>query len=587
MQVINRKEKIGYEPQLYADQNAKATIHKVSSEKGLEIFELTIENPNHVESVLLMWKLKGIGVKGSWTSNNVLDKRFRTDWEMPKLDSSIAVDAPILNLFGYQDENIITVGLSDLTNRCLIEGSLREEDNHFYFKIHMLLEKGMKDNYKILLYIDKNANNFSHSIQSYASWAINKNIPNLNHPPLLAKLPLYSTWYSFHQNLEEETLLAECQKASEIGLKLVIIDDGWQTTDDNRGYDYTGDWEAVRIPDLRGLVDNIHQMGMAVMLWYSVPFCGQKSKAYQKFKGKFLTENHHWAPVFDVRFPEVREYIVNKYATALLEWDLDGFKLDFIDDFKVYPETETQELNGRDTLSVAQGVESLITEIKNKLTTIKPAVLIEFRQQYINPVLRKLGNMFRAFDCPNDSLMNRVRTVDVKLLCGESIVHSDMITWHKEEPVQVAALQLSSIIFSVPQISVRLLERSADEIAMIKFFTNYCSEHKSILLDGKFTALKPLANYPILKAEDDNTSIYGIYEEMVLSIELDKETFHIVNGKLTEFVILDVNGPQSVWNRKVVNCLGVEIISDEIEVIPSLNKLECPANGIIFLTKKA
>jgi len=85
---------------------------------------------------------------------------------------------------------------------------------------------------------------------------------------------------------------------------------------------------------------------MKCLLWYSVPFCGIKSKAYQLFKGKFLTENHPWAPVFDPRYPEVRSYLVQKYAAALIDWKLDGFKLDFIDDFKAYPETVLTKENG-------------------------------------------------------------------------------------------------------------------------------------------------------------------------------------------------------------------------------------------------
>ena len=175
--------------------------------------------------------------------------------------------------------------------------------------------------------------------------------------------------------------------------------------------------------------------------------------------------------MFDPRFPEVRAYLVGIYTQALLDWNLDGFKLDFIDDFKVYPETEMNDLNGRDTLSVAKGVDLLIDDIKTALKSIKEDVLIEFRQKYIGPGLRKLGNMFRAFDCPNDSLMNRVRTTDVKLICGDTAVHSDMLTWSKDADVEYAALQFTSILFSVPQISVKLNERSKEEHSMIQFYT--------------------------------------------------------------------------------------------------------------------
>ena len=47
-----------------------------------------------------------------------------------------------------------------------------------------------------------------------------------------------------------------------------------------------------------------------------------------------------------------------------------------------------------------------------ELRRVKPDVMIEFRQPYIGPLMRKYGNMFRAGDAPNAAVDNRVRTVD-------------------------------------------------------------------------------------------------------------------------------------------------------------------------------
>ena len=79
--------------------------------------------------------------------------------------------------------------------------------------------------------------------------------------------------------------------------------------------------------------------------------------------------------------------------------------------------------------------------------------MIEFRQPYIGPLMRKYGNMFRAGDAPNAYVANRVRTIDLRLLSGETAVHSDMIMWHPDEPVERAALQLLNVMFSVGRVS--------------------------------------------------------------------------------------------------------------------------------------
>jgi len=134
----------------------------------------------------------------------------------------------------------------------------------------------------------------------------------------------------------------------------------------------------------------------------------------------------------------------------LKNYHLDVFKLDFIDDFKVYPETSLTKEDGRDFANVNTAVDRLLTEVMEALRAIKPDIGIEFRQKYVGPALRKFGNMFRAFDCPNDPITNRIRTTDVKLLMGTSKVHSDMLTWHRFERVELAAIQVLNGFFAVP-----------------------------------------------------------------------------------------------------------------------------------------
>lgn len=69
----------------------------------------------------------------------------------------------------------------------------------------------------------------------------------------------------------------------------------------------------------------------------------------------------------------------------------------------------------------------LLEEISTRLRRINPGILLEFRQHYFGPVMRRCGNMFRTGDCPHDLISNRLRTVDMRLLCENSPVHSDML----------------------------------------------------------------------------------------------------------------------------------------------------------------
>ena len=107
--------------------------------------------------------------------------------------------------------------------------------------------------------------------------------------------------------------------------------------------------------------------------------------------------------------------------------------------------------------------------------------------------------MFRAFDCPNDVVSNRIRITDVKLLCGETAVHSDMLKWHDEEIVEIAALEVLNAFFGVPQMSIHLRHYPKEHLKMVEFYLQYWKANSDNILSGKFIANKPLANYPLLK----------------------------------------------------------------------------------------
>ncbi len=56
---------------------------------------------------------------------------------------------------------------------------------------------------------------------------------------------------------------------------------------------------------MREHVKRVHDMGMKYFLWYSVPFVGHDSLAYERFKGKYLSDGGDTA-IFDPRYSDVR-----------------------------------------------------------------------------------------------------------------------------------------------------------------------------------------------------------------------------------------------------------------------------------------
>lgn len=571
-----------------AASNVDVSLTKVTSENGVSIydFEVQTNEPQFLAPISLKWKIPNIAVKGVWKPTTDFAKRIQADWELEHMESRISIDAPVICLFGQDDSNVMTFSCENAINTLELNARLREEDNHFYCHITFFSEQEQAvSHFKTKLRIDCRNIHFSDSLKGVSKWWETFDILKPTEVPSIAKQPIYSTWYQFHQDLEENLVLSECRMAFEMGYKAIIIDDGWQTYDSNRGYDYTGDWQPDRFPEMADFVNKIQATGMKAALWYSVPFCGKKSKAYQHFKGKFLTEDHRWAPVFDPRYPEVRAHLIGLYTSALKDWNLDGFKLDFIDDFHLYADTPLGAENGRDYGSINEAVDRLLTDVITALKAIKTDVFVEFRQKYTGPAMRKYGNMFRAFDCPGDAVMNRIRIADIRMLCGNTAVHADMITWHVDETVEVAALQFVNILFGVPQLSIMLKDATMSQLEMIAFYTTYWNENADLLMNGYFVPTSPLANYPTQRVSKDGKTIIGVYEQYVTTLENSDDMVHIHNGQLANQIIIRNTKDHGDYQCKVYDCRGGLVSDSKLQFNQGLMEIAIPSCGILTAEK--
>lgn len=511
-------------------------------------------------------------------------RSLRVDWMAP-VNSRISRGAPVYVLFNQAGENRLTVALSDaLTDIDTLIG-VREESGEFKCSVRIPLDQtGMTHAYSVALMRNTKRVSFASALRCVSAWWEKECGYTPVPVPGSARLPLYSCWYSFHQHTMADEILAECRRAKDIGFDTVIVDDGWQTADGNRGYGYCGDWQPCKekIPDMRALVDSVHQLGMKFMLWYSVPFVGYFSAHWEAFKGMLLREvpGLHCG-VLDPRYPQVRAYLQSTYEHALREWDLDGFKLDFIDDF--VPTTQAPlPQKGMDYIRVEDAVLDLMQGVMRALRAIKPDVMIEFRQHYTGPAMRTFGNMFRVGDCPNDLLKNRVGVVDLRLLSGNTAVHSDMLMWHKEESVECAARQILNVIFAVPQISVRLDQVPPAHLKLIRFWMQFARQH-SALLSAPMEVMSPQHLYPLVRTRLHEEDAVAVYDQVTVPVCAEQVTY-LLNASASESLMLRPD-KLCCFAAQIFDCMG-EKVADKMLPAASVCELTVPVSGYAVLTKK-
>ena len=556
--------------------------------RGIEEITLELSSPEAAvpPRFTLFWEFPHTDLAIRFSPASGFAKNVPADW-CGTISSDLAHHAPFVTLLSLSGENRLTFAFSDALRHTECKAGFIEENNRIDCRISGFLQpEAPLAFYEAVLRLDTRKIFYADAIRATTDWFASRPEYRPCAVPECALRPLYSTWYSYHQNLSAAEIEQECALAAAFGMSGVIVDDGCQTWDNHRGYAWCGDWKPARkrFPDIRAHVKRVHQKGMKSLFWFAVPFAGIRSAAFERFRGKFLFVNEQLGTaVLDPRFPDVRRYLVDIYRRAACEWRLDGLKLDFIDSFALPPETADPALAdnfaGRDCRTVAEGVDRLLSDVTESLRAANPDVMIEFRQSYTGPAIRKYGNIFRAADCPGDFLSNRVRTIDLRLTSGATAVHSDMITWNYGDSTESAARQILNVLFSVPQISVRLAGIPEDHAAMLRFWLKLWTDNRDTLMRGRLIPLHPELNYPQVSAEDRGRRITVLYAPRAgLSLDIRPgKSYCIINASEEETVFLDLHGE----NRKAEYFTASGVSRGISDLRTGLSSVKIPLSGLL------
>lgn len=556
--------------------NFSNTLTEEVKEDGLKFLHLKFhsDKPEIPSKFSLQFFVPCIDIYSLWSPLTETPRVISPEGFWVNEQSGIAHGAPVLSMLSKSGQNRITVAISDVKIASAIKLRLYESKKEILADAVLFTEiTNPITDYEVVIRIDERNIRYETSLYEVSKWWGNEYKPCS--VPCAAKMPMFSTWYNYHQRLNDEEILKQCIMATEYGMKTIIIDDGWQTDDNRGGYAYCGDWNVCRtkIRDMRKLVESIHKIGMKVMLWFSVPFVGKYSENFKKFEGKYLNKFGECG-ILDPRFPECRKFTVELYKNAVLNWNLDGLKLDFIDSFKL-TEYSSCDYGSMDYISLEDAVEALLKEINTELKNLKPDFLIEFRQKYIGPAVRQVGNMLRVNDCPCSSEQNKTGITDIRFLAGNTAVHSDMIMWNNSDIVESAAYQMISTIYGVPQISVRLDEITEEQRKMLKFYLELWVKNRETLLEGKLTAENPENGYSLIKSELDGRAVITAYAKNDVDI-LEFTSGSIINASGRDYIIV-LSDKKTKFT--VYDCMGNMISADVLT--GGILKLFVPKCGVL------
>ena len=511
--------------------NPQGWTFNVSAEgrDGLDVITVLMTAPK--ESVppafTLSFRTSGADITHVWTSSYSADatRLWPKAWGPTRYSSQLAYETPLAVAINGDNRARLAMATSEAFEKVLFGLVADERTCAVEGRLRFFTEKASpRSAYEVKVRLDRRDAFWGDAVREASDWIGRTAGFTPADVPAAARDPLYSTWYAYWQDVHAADLEKEAKLAAELGMKTMILDDGWQKVASKTFYSATGDWMPVasRFPDMKAHVDAVHKAGLKYMLWLSVPYVGDESQAWSRFADKMIKTHGSQSPgkvgVLDPRFPEVRDYLIATYVRAVRDWGFDGLKLDFIDQFTlpaVDPAVK-QNYAGRDFKSMPEAVDRLMRDVLARLKEINPDVLIEFRQHYMGPAIRQYGNMIRAADCPADPQANRKRIADLRLTSGETAVHADMLVWNADEQPEGAARPILNALFGVIQYSMVLQTLPRPHQGVIRHWLAFTEAHRATLQKGTFRPYHPELNYPLIEAESAAERIFAVYMDSLL-----------------------------------------------------------------------
>lgn len=501
------------------------------------------------------------------------------DWAA-RTSTSLVCGAPVGCLYDAAGESLFSWALDELVDELEIRYGVSEEHKTFALELRA---RALPTERRLRLMTSTSRALVAEAIGTLAAW-LTEGLETPALPvPAVARRPVYSTWYTFTQDLDQAGVEAEIALGTRLGLGSVFVDDGWQRLAFGRGYSGCGDWvpDTDKFPDLAGFSATVQEHGAGVVLWIAPLLLGPDSAVFsslQECAPQWV--DHLRCYVLDPRHRQVREHLAATCVRLVVDYDLAGLKIDFLDDAMVYRGTpSTGDLD-----DVGQAMQALLALIRAELAAVgRSDLAIEFRQPYVSPAIAAYGQILRAADCPGDAVVNRRRTVDSRLLAVGQVVHGDMLMWGPTGGAEAVAQQLYGCWFSVPQISMKLAELSTEQTEALAGLLDLWQQLAPVTLDGSLSVQGTERCYDLVEASrpDLGRRVVGRYVPAVVGLDAAGEVT-VLNATSADSVVVRLADGLQV-SSIVIRAASAAVVT-EIGLLGSgLHEIPIPPFGSLTL----
>lgn len=410
---------------------------------------------------------------------------------------------PFAAFMNHHDEVVLAVGIIGRMTELgftvespgrSVRNTLVVDNGRFRFRISRpagSFKLGRMECFEEALFISENDKSWFHALRSYAQAYYRQNGSSFE----ILEEALYPTWCSWvpwnSDDLNEEKVLSNARLAKELGLRTIILDDGWYgpgcdsaSLESNMG-DYRPD--PAKFPDLKGTAGKIRELGLKSLLWVAPLAVSPEAECFDALKGLLMVEKgaywrspsgfHDLCPCC----PEARQAILDKIP-ELLAYGFDGLKVDLYNNIGSEPCTSPS--HSHDCATTTEGVMVLMKEYWQRLKALKPDAMMESKNNYANVYSAQFGSMTRGGDSPFDINNNFWNCVYPRAY--SPVVHNDYLCWTPSETdTDLAILMIKQITAGVPTISVDLPSLPESQRRVLQGWIGLYNRYLDALVKGQ------------------------------------------------------------------------------------------------------
>ena len=390
--------------------------------------------------------------------------------------------------------------------------------------------------------------------------------------------PVWCSWTAWNSdNLTSNLILENAKHARELGIKGMLIDDGWfgPGLDTDEDWCANGDYEPDprKIPDMNKLVTGLRAMGMRSILWMGPVTVSPDSKAFAKVK--HLLQHVGGVPhihkangmhVLCPSNPEVRKYIVDMMVGLLKRFDVDGFKVDLYNNMSPRPCDGPHEHDCRGNI---EGLDRLMRETWNAIRAAKGDVLLELKQNYGNIHAAQHGTMVRGGDSPYDTDINLERTLYVAAYAP--VAHNDYAVWTSKESLRdLGIMMIKMMIGGVPTFSVNFTDMPASQKRAVRGWLDLYHQWKGLWMGNRVTP--QTGTLDVWERVGRDRAWYAvIYGASEVTIAAKKEIW-LLNGTGRGHLIVSAKKPFksriAVYDAKHKRIAKARLVMDKTRIVP-------------------